>query len=509
MLIIQEISQKIHANKTRLLIWLDALLLLVLITFILSGITLAPFHGDESTYIWMSRDYDKIFKQGDLGAVRFNPESDLNVTEQRLRLSIGSVLGVAIGAARDITNTDINMNNKWNWGQPWDENILNGNMPSPQLLTLARACSALMGALGVVFFFLTARQLFSSRLVAWAAILLLATHGDVLLNFRRAMQEGPKFLFLFITLYIGTHILQSLKNYEVRRFLYVLIGAASGFSLAAKQDTAPVLVAIYLALALGPILNIHKEKGEFILINILYLGGATILAFASFLALMPLFWGWWETVLSLIGISSLLFLTPAWKVDKAARFLALASCILVIGMSIASPSQWRRFFAPITGMLEVRETLLDSQVQNRIRYNLPYLDTAESKASFLLMTTFTSHVMYMEVTSFDVLPINKQIAAYEVSIIHGRMGSPFSDGCIAVLFIIGMWVLIRRFGIESLMIISLLIISAVFLFISVPLPWQRYFLIMQIPYSLIAGAGAGQLWKWGRKLVESRVRVQN
>lgn len=502
--IIQEMLQKIRTNQDGLLNWPDTLFLLLISFFILSGVTLAPFHGDESTYIWMSRDYDKIIKQGDLGAIRYDPEKDLNNLEQRLRLSIGSILEFSIGIVRDITNTDINMNNKWNWGIIWDENISNGNMPDPQLMLLARSCSAVMGTLGVVFFFLTTYKLFSSRLVAWTATLLLATQGDVVLSFRRAMQEGPKFLFLLITLYIGTHILKALKNGGSRRTQYVLLGIASGFTLAAKQDTAPMLAAISLALAVE--LIIEKRSMKIIFENILYLGGAAILAFAFFLILMPIFWGWWETVISLIGFATLLFQIPVLKVRKSAKPLALASFVLVLGMSVVFPSQWRRFFAPVEGMAEVRKTLLDSQIGNLVRFNLPYLDTAKNKARFFLSTTFTSNVMYMEVASFDVDPVNKQIAVYEASAIHGRIGSPILDALIALLFFIGAWVLLKYFSDESLMMVSLFVVTAIFLFVSIPLPWHRYFLIMQIPYSLIAGVGAEKIWTWGKLYTKQRIR---
>lgn len=501
MLIIQEISQKIHARKNKLTVWHDIIVLFLLVIFILSGITLAPFHADESTFIWISQDYDKIVKQKNIGALRFDPERDKNVSEQRLRLSIGSILGFSIGFARDITGFS-DVNNKWDWGKNWEENVLLGSLPDPQLLTLARTCSALMGALGIVFLFLAARQLSQSRLAAWTATLLVATHGDVLLNFRRAMQEGPKFFFLFVTLYISSGILQSLKNSGPRRFLYGLMGLASGLTLAAKQDTAPLLAAIYLALALNPILS--KRTLIAILENALYLGGAALIAFASFLAFMPIFWGWWETVLSLSGIAVLLFQFPVWKVSRAARPLALASCALIIGMSVVSPTQWRRFLAPVTSMIEVRDSILDGQIGYRTQNGLPNLDTAQSRLGFLLRSTFVTNVMYMELAKFDIDPINQQIMAYERSYLHGRIDNPVVDASIGILFMVGIWILFKRFNAESLMLYSLLVVTSLFLLASIPLPWQRYYLIMQIPYSLIAGAGMGQAWMWGKQLIERR-----
>ena len=508
MSIIQEMLQKIHTKPEGLFAWLDATLLVLLTVFILSGITLVPFHGDEATYIHMSRDYDVIVKQGNLGAFLLSTNTDAS---QGMRLSMGSILGFSIGFARDVTGMGGSLNNNWDWGYTWSENIQQGNMPNHQLLTLARACSALMGALSIVFFFLTTRQLFVSRLPAWVATILLATHGGILVHFRCAMQEGPKFLFLIVTLYLASRALKGLKNGRLHISTYALLGLASGLTLAAKQDTVPMLLAIYLALALVPIWQ--KETGQAILVNILYLGAATTLAFASFLALMPIFWGWWETVFVLAGFATLLFQIPAWNVSKAAKPLALAGCALIVGMTVVSPSLWYRIHIPFSKMMEIRKVIIGGQVDYLMSNNLFYLNTIENKARFLLTSIVTSSVassaMYMDTASLGINPINEQIAIYETSYLDGRINTPILDALIVILFAVGIWALFRRFSMESLLIFSLLFITTAVLFASIPLPWQRYFLILQIPYSLIAGAGAGDVWAWGTKFIEQPIRRKN
>jgi hypothetical protein len=224
----REISQKIHAGVNKHPAWLDLIFLLFLAVYILAGINLVPFHGDESAYIWLSEDYDRIVKKGEFERVLFSPKGN---SKQYLRLSTGSILAYSIGFARDMTDNEDPIN-KWLWGSSWDENIQQGNMPTPRLLRLARTCSALMGALGIALFFLAARRLLPSRLAAWSATLALATQGDVLVNIRRAMQEGPKFLFLILTIYAASHVLKDFQNINTRRYLYVLMGAASGLALA-------------------------------------------------------------------------------------------------------------------------------------------------------------------------------------------------------------------------------------------------------------------------------------
>jgi 4-amino-4-deoxy-L-arabinose transferase-like glycosyltransferase len=491
MSIIQEMPQKIHTNPIKGLAWLDLLLLLLLTAFILSGINLVPFHGDESTYILMSQDYDRVIK-GDFKHVLFNPDGG---SKQDIRMSTGSILPFLIGFAKDITNTKDRANN-WRWGVSWEENVEQGNIPNSKLLYLARICSALMGALGILLFFITTRKLFSSRLAAWAATLVLATNGYILVNFRRAMQEGPKFLSLILTLYIATCILKSSHTMKIHKHFYMLLGIASGLTLATKQDTAPMLVGIYIALILIPIWE--KRAVQAILTNTHYLGIATILAYSCFLAFMPVFWSWWETVLVLIGIAAILFQLPAWKTNRSAKPLVLAGCLLIIGMTFLSPILWSKFQIPVTSMVETRQKFLKEQVGAFGNNNF---NTAKDKIIFLGETVLSSKVMYMESSSFDVPPIHDQINAYEASPLSGRTGSILTDCFILVLVIIGAWSQLRQFGPESILICSLLIVSGALLYITVPLPWQRYFLIMQIPYALIAGAGAKPIWLWGKETV--------
>jgi len=501
----KEIAQKIHTELSTHRAWIDGILLVLLATYILSGIQQVPFHGDESTYIWMSSDYDNFMKERDLSAILFNPEKEMQNSDQRRRLSVGSILIYSIGIARDIANMDTPLNHRWSWSYPpdegdkmWADNLEDGNMPDSKTLILARFCSALMGVFGVVFLFLALQQLFKSHLYAWTVVVLFATHGDVLVGIRRAMQEGPKFLFLFVTLFLGAKILADLRQTKQRRYLYALMGIASGFTLAAKQDAAPILVAIYAAILLVPVWK--REGRALISANVLYITASTILAYAIFLALMPIFWGWWETILLLFGLVLLLFQLPVLKVNRSARLLALAGCTLVFGLSIAFPSLWNNIHVPVRSMLEVRDAIVGVQVQYRVKYGLPYLDTFDHKLSFLLRTTFTSNVMYVESPRFDIDPINEQIQQYTTSFYRGRTGEITLDGLLLLLFAVGTWSLFKKFNEQSLLLFSLFVLPAVILLVSVPLAFQRYFLIMQIPYSLIAGAGAGQVWEWLKRL---------
>lgn len=491
-------SQKTHGIPNKHLIWLDIVFLSLTALYVLFGITLVPFHGDESTYIILSEDYDRI-KQGRFDRVFFDPNDN---SKQYLRLSTGSILAFSIGFARDILGYESTAN-KWLWGATWEYNVAHGNMPEPRLLHLARTCSALMGAMGIVLLFLTARRLFSSHLAAWSVAFIFATNGPILVNIRRAMQEGPKFLFLILTIYVATYVVESFRNGKIRRVPYALLGIASGLTLAAKQDTVPVLVAVYLALGVIPLWK--RDKLQNILANLFYLGVSGFLAYAFFLVFMPVFWGWWETMFMLTGLAVILFQLPVWNIDRMAKPFAVAGFILVFGMTIMEPSLYGEILTPVDSMVQTREAMLKGDLQDFVGQGLFDPKIAKSRIKFLLDSTTKTDVMYMEAKSFDVLPFHKQIAAYEDSFFSGRVGSSLWDGLVLVLVIAGGWYLLRNFNMENLLICSLFVISGFLLFVMIPSQWQRYFLIMQIPYSLLVGAGIQQIWIWGGQFVGQQI----
>lgn len=470
--------------------WLDIILLSLVALYILAGVSLAPFHGDESAYIWLSEDYDRVVKNHEFNEVFYTPEGN---PKQYLRLTTGSILAYSIGFLRDVTDNDDPIE-KWLWGETWEENIQMGKMPAPRLLTMGRAVSALMGAGSVILLFFAALNLSSSRIVAWGAALAFATQGAVLVNIRRAMQEGPKFFFLILTILVAAFILRSLQARKMRWVQYAVLGIASGLTLAGKQDTAPTLVAVYLAIGLTPFL--HKAGFRFFLLNALYLFVATCIAYAFFLLFMPVFWDWWETAFLLIGFALVLFQLPLVKVDRLAIPLAIAGLLLMAGMTLRSPALWGDIQTPVLAMLKTREGVVAGQSAVIGEANQFEADSMKNRLGFLVGNTISSDVMYMEMAYFDVPPYHALIAAYEGSGLGGRTGSLLLDGLILMVALAGGWALIKSFTGEGFFIFSLFFVSAVLLYLLIPLSWQRYFLIMQIPYSLLVGLGVGWVWSW-------------
>src|SRR5690606_30155155 len=154
--------------------------------------------------------------------------------------------------------------------------------------------------------------------------------------------------------------------------------AASVLPLDAKHDTAPMLVAIYLALAFTPISK--RERILDIFIHILYLGTATILAYAVFLLLMPVFWRWWENAVLLIGLAIVLFQLPVWKNNRSAKLLIALGFIVITIVSKRSTDQIEKFQKPISIMLETREIA----VQGQITHPSASMQTINDKTAFFL-----------------------------------------------------------------------------------------------------------------------------
>jgi len=165
-------------------------------------------------------------------------------------------------------------------------------------------------------------------------------------------------------------------------------------------------------------------------------------------------------------------------------------------VTLVSPALWMTLHTPLVSMLDLREGLMSAQMISSSDRNEFNGDTFTNRLPFLLKNTVSSQVMYMETASFDVPPFHEQIAAYEESWLSGRTGSFLWDGLILLLALIGGWRLFQRWIPEGLLAYFLLLITGSMLFFMIPLSWQRYFLIMQIPYLLFAGAGAGWVWSY-------------
>ena len=416
---------------------IDGFWLLLLAAYILAGAALVPFHGDESTQLFMGRDFYYLFRDGDLSKILYDGAWSSRQDEQHLRLINGTLSktiygGLAAGAG--MSRDDIN--GQWDWQLGFAANRDLGNIPAAEMLRRARLASSAQLALAVVLFFALVRMTIG-RPEAYVASALFALHPAILLNGRRAMMEGSHLLGMMLVLLAGAWLLQ---GQSWRKF--VLLGVASGFAVAAKHPNAFVAALVFFACAVLWLYQTAQARGPArrkqaqSLVGLLAAGG---LALFIFYLLNP---AWWQGPL-----------------DSAAEVLRL------------------------------RFDLLQEQVALYGGYDSP----AERIAGFLERAFFDRR-QYYEVAQwagFDA--IRAEISAYESSgfaglAIDGKLGG----SVMLALTILGIVYLARAPQILSKYRWLLLVWGSGIVMITLvltPLPWQRYYL-PALPFTQLAAACA-------------------
>ena len=178
---------------------LDVIWLVGLSLYVGAGTDNVPFHGDESTLIYMSRDYHYLVQQRDLDRVLY-AELPENPSEQDLRLLNGTVGKMAMGLAWDLSGYTVeDLNEPWAWGLGWDVNAALQHIPADDVLYAARASSAALTIASVWAVFAITLAALPNHLAAWTASLIYATTPAVLMNGRRAMMDGALLCFSALT----------------------------------------------------------------------------------------------------------------------------------------------------------------------------------------------------------------------------------------------------------------------------------------------------------------------
>jgi 4-amino-4-deoxy-L-arabinose transferase-like glycosyltransferase len=205
--------------------WLEIVLLAVLAAFLLLGAAGVPFHPDETSWLFQTRDLEAVLSRPLALAWRDGAPPTPELTYRLLNAPLAKyILGTARWAAGVPAGS---VENDWAWSNSWDENVAAGALPAEGLLAAARLASALLLIPAVVALYFCGRAL-GGRGTALAAAIFLATHALVLLHGRRAMAEGALIfaicLALLGLLYADRHPW--------------LAGLAAGLAFAAKTSAA-------------------------------------------------------------------------------------------------------------------------------------------------------------------------------------------------------------------------------------------------------------------------------
>jgi 4-amino-4-deoxy-L-arabinose transferase-like glycosyltransferase len=218
---------------------LDSLWLISLCAYIIIGTASTPFHGDESTLLFMNRDYDYQFIQRDLSKIYFaNPP--INQTEQELRLLNGTVYKYVVGFARTIRGIGIDgLNEFWDWTGDITYNRQTNRYPSDDLLMTARYVLVPFLALGVIALFFITKNL-GGRFPAYLASAYFALNPPLLLNGRRAMMESLLVAFCLLTLLCA---IWWIKRPSWRNAAF--LGISAGLAMSSKHPAILTLIPIF------------------------------------------------------------------------------------------------------------------------------------------------------------------------------------------------------------------------------------------------------------------------
>lgn len=151
------------------------------------GVHLIPFHPDETSLLYQSRDFEQLFTDPFDLAYRPEREGETDQTYRSLNPPLPKYI-LALGriiAGYDAEHVAVD----WNWSLSWDKNKDAGALPSSDLLNASRTASTIMVLLSLPIAYICGKRLKNS-VGAISAILLLGTHSLVLLHGRRAMAEG-------------------------------------------------------------------------------------------------------------------------------------------------------------------------------------------------------------------------------------------------------------------------------------------------------------------------------
>jgi hypothetical protein len=408
---------------------LDALWLAALAVFILAGMPLATFHGDEAMQIYMSHDYATALIYGE--PVRLLSDGPFDIdSDPHLRIINGSVNRYGIGLGwhlAGLTNGDLPPRPGWDWGLNYAQNVETGHRPADTLLMASRASSTIFLALSAVVMFAIGGQM-GGRPVAYLASALYSLNPILLLNGRRAMMEGSMLFFGLLAILIALLISRKSRGWG----WWLALAITSGLALASKH-TAAVLVA-----------------GAF---------------------------GW-------IGLTALI--QRDWRaLGKTVLKLALAGSLTIILFVGLSPALWYDPPARFQDLVRLRAELLDIQVQ--VNPDAP--TSLIERISGIIATPFMQAPQHYEVASWgEAGPILQEIDRYMASPLSGWQFGPVLGALLTILAVVGLATL-RGWRAGLWVWLGLTLALLVFN----PLPWQRYYLPWIPLATLLASLGAAAL----------------
>ena len=419
--------------------------------FVLWGINRLPFHPDESTYIFMSRDFDLLVLDGNPSSLIWKPGQAVDAG-MRYRLLDAPLIRYLIGLSRSLVgHPATQLPADWNWSASWEANVRAGALPSASLLFVARLPAALLAAVAPLLVFNLGRRL-AGLATGLGAALLYALNSLILLHTRRAMTEGPMLFFMLLAIWL-------VLRYPRRS---LLLGLVSALAVAAKLTNLALLPVVILALWTAPL---SKESGR------------------------------------------------VSRPRQRARALLGFATAFAVTTFVLNPLLWGAPGAALRAMAHARLELLSAQT-NALRSVAPdwVLPGFGSRLLATVYEVYVAPLAFKDVANYAYQTQALELSYLSVPLHHvlrfsSVTASLGSGAVLLALTLAGMaWgglALYRRQRSETLTLLWLWTLSTVAVLSTIPVLWQRYYLPLVPIISLWAAYGFGPLFVAAAHLLKS------
>lgn len=462
---------------------LTIILAAVFLPIYLSNLKEVPFHPDESSWIFMSRDFETLFLLRDRAAFEWSLAGGQPATIDILyRLLNAPVAKYMIGLSWWLNgNTAADLNNDWVWKESWDFNQSNGSLPKPNLLWASRLPGAIMSALAVVLIFLIGSEV-GGLGVGLAAALFLGFNPLILLHSRRAMAEAAQLFFTLAAVLGCIHLTRACEDPSI----LCLIGP-SQTDRRAEQTGSDFRTARFQRIGAGFFNNLVRILG-FVGVGVLI--GFAVSSKQTMLILMPI---------ALLATAPLLKHTSLF----GHRLIILLSIWLALGLGfsltfyILNPILYQHPVSGAAAMIAARNHVVDSQIA-MVRTISPDSLTPTIQARMLaaFKTLYLRPPAVWDVPVYlDQLAL--QARTYFALLINRMMSQSWMGFLLAIFSAIGIIAGAKRLilasrkssaSTERLILWWSLATLGLVLF-AIPFDWQRYFLPLVPVTCLLAAVG--------------------
>ncbi|MGH2620597.1 MAG: hypothetical protein ACRDHG_08505 [Anaerolineales bacterium] len=167
--------------------WAPAVALLLLTGYQLRGLPMVPFHPDETSLLFQSRDFEAILRSPASLAWSAGREPDPELSYRLLNAPLPKYL---LGLGRWLAGVDESeVSVDWNWSEDWETNLGSGALPASRALLAGRVASTALLPFAALFIYLNGKKLGGPG-VGLLAAAFQGLNALVLVHGRRAMAEG-------------------------------------------------------------------------------------------------------------------------------------------------------------------------------------------------------------------------------------------------------------------------------------------------------------------------------